>query len=111
MWNAATISEALHHARDYGFDVSGSLSFDWAALKQKRDAYVKRLNGIYETNLQKDKIDLIRGWASFVDAKTLKVNDELYSAEHILIAVGSRAWIPDNPGCREFGKRITIQSF
>ncbi len=108
MWNAASISEALEHAHDYGFSVTGTPAFDWTLLKQKRDAYIKRLNGIYESNLKKDNIDLIRGWASFVDSKTLKVNDDLFSAEHILIASGSSAWIPDNPGCREFGLSITV---
>lgn len=52
MWYTATMAEALHDAKDYGFDVSVN-GFDWAALKKKRDAYIVRLNGIYDSNLQK----------------------------------------------------------
>ena len=107
MWNAASIAEALHHAKDYGFNAPSTIEFDWNYLKQKRDAYITRLNGIYETNMKKDEIDLVRGWASFVDAKKIRVNDQLFTAEHILIASGSKAWIPDNPGCREFGECFT----
>ena len=38
---------------------------DWAMLKEKRDAYVLRLNGIYEGNLAKRGVTLIRGRAAF----------------------------------------------
>ena len=41
---------------------------DWAALKAARDAYVVRLNGIYERNLAKRGVTLLRGWATLVGA-------------------------------------------
>lgn len=45
MWNTASIAEALHDAKDYGFGVdAGAVKFDWATIKTSRDAYVKRLN-------------------------------------------------------------------
>ena len=50
MWNAASVALRLTDANDYGFDVTVGGS-DWPALKRKRDAYVLRLNGIYERNL------------------------------------------------------------
>ncbi|KAI8896890.1 glutathione reductase [Globomyces pollinis-pini] len=110
MWNTASIAESIHDAKSYGFDFKGvTPSFDWNAVKQKRDAYVKRLNGIYETNLGKDNIDIINGFASFVDNKTVKVGDQLYSGKHILIATGSKAVIPDVPGAKEFG--VTSDGF
>ena len=31
------------------------LTFNWPEFKQKRDAYVHRLNGIYQKNLEKEK--------------------------------------------------------
>jgi glutathione reductase (NADPH) len=45
MWNAASVAASLADARDYGFHVTVDGN-DWAALKQKRDAVVLRLNGI-----------------------------------------------------------------
>jgi glutathione reductase (NADPH) len=78
-------------------------------IKEKRDAYITRLNGIYTTNMTKDTIHQIVGTASFVDSKTVQVNNENYSAKKILIATGSSAWIPDVPGAQEFG--ITSDGF
>jgi glutathione reductase (NADPH) len=52
---------------------------------------------------QKDNIEIINGTASFVDNKTIRVGDQLYSGKHILIATGSYAWIPNVPGAQQFG--------
>jgi glutathione reductase (NADPH) len=103
------VAEALHEAKQYGFDLKENPSFNWNYLKQKRDAYVARLNGIYATNLKKEKVDVIEGHASFVDKNTIKVGEQLYSGKHILITVGSRAWIPNVPGAKEFG--VTSDGF
>jgi glutathione reductase (NADPH) len=103
MWNTAHIAETLDEASSYGFNLSSRPSFNWTMMKQKRDAYVKRLNGIYENNLSKDNIEIIKGFASFVDNKTVRVGDLDYTGDHILIATGSKAWIPEIPGAKEFG--------
>lgn len=61
-------------------------------LKNKRDAYIKRLNGIYERNLNNDKVQYFSGYASFVDKNTVKIQDgdkvSEVQAKKILIAVG-----------------------
>ena len=44
--------------------------FTFRKIKEARDAYVKRLNGIYHDNLGKDNIDEINGTAKFVGPKT-----------------------------------------
>ncbi|KAJ3416509.1 hypothetical protein HDV05_001246 [Chytridiales sp. JEL 0842] len=98
----ASIAEMLHEAKGFGFDVTVK-SFNWEAVKQKRDAYITRLNGIYTNNLTKDKVDQIVGFASFVDPHTIEVEGKQYTAKNILIATGSEAWIPNNPGAREYG--------
>ena len=43
--------------------------FDWAKLKHKRDAYVTRLNGIYENNLKREKVDYAYGFAKFINSE------------------------------------------
>jgi glutathione reductase (NADPH) len=68
-------------------------------MKQKRDAYVKRLNGIYERNLGNDKVDHIQGWASFVDKNTIRVQPAegeaiQIKAKNILIAPGKNIHPP-----------------
>ncbi|HSN51141.1 MAG TPA: glutathione-disulfide reductase [Woeseiaceae bacterium] len=97
MWYAAGMQHHLDHAADYGFDVDVR-DHDWASLKARRDAYVTRLNGIYENNLDKRGVDYIQGAAHFVDPHTLVVGDEHYRAERIAIATGGRPKVPDVPG-------------
>ena len=97
MWYAAETRHHLEHAADYGFDIHVN-GHDWASLKARRDAYVTRLNGIYERNLDKRGVEYIQGAANFVDSHTLAVGDEHYRAERIAIATGGRPMVPDIPG-------------
>jgi glutathione reductase (NADPH) len=97
MWNAAGVSLSLHDASDYGFDVKVGMS-DWAELKRKRDAYVLRLNGIYERNLSAKGVAYMRGAARFVDAHTVEVNGQRITARHIVIATGGKPTLPNLPG-------------
>ncbi|KAG0252164.1 Glutathione reductase [Mortierella polycephala] len=99
MWNTASIAEAIHDAKEYGFPEVGPTTFDWNTLKNKRDAYIKRLNGIYERNLEKDEVEYITGMASFVSKNSVTLgNGEEIHAKKILIAVGGRPTIPKVPG-------------
>lgn len=56
MFATATHAEFIHDHKDYGFTFNGKPEFKWSTVKEKRDAYVKKLNGIYENNLNNDKI-------------------------------------------------------
>jgi glutathione reductase (NADPH) len=97
MWNAAEFVGAVADARGYGFDASLG-RHDWAALKAARDAYVARLNGIYETNLARSRVSLVRGWAKLVDAHTVLVDGQSLRGERVLLATGGRPQRPDIPG-------------
>jgi glutathione reductase (NADPH) len=97
MWYAAETRHHLDHAADYGFDVDVG-GHDWASLKARRDAYVTRLNGIYENNLDRRGVDFIQGAAHFVDPHTLAVGDQHFRADRIAIATGGRPMVPDIPG-------------
>ena len=101
MWYAAEMRHHLDHAADYGFGIDVH-EHDWASLKARRDAYVTRLNGIYENNLDRRGVEYIAGAAKFVDPHTLAVGDEHYRAERIVIATGGRPIVPDVPGA-EYG--------
>jgi glutathione reductase (NADPH) len=107
MWNAADLAEGLRDAPDYGFALSAG-AHDWTLLKEKRDAYVLRLNGIYESNLAKRGITLVRGRAHFMDGRTVAVAGSSLSAPHIMIATGGRPLLPAIPGA-ELG--ITSDGF
>jgi glutathione reductase (NADPH) len=107
MWNAADLAAGLHDAPEYGFRVTTE-GHDWPLMKQKRDAYVLRLNGIHESLLAKYKVELVRGHACFLDAHTVTAADRKLTAKHIVIATGSRPLVPDIPGA-ELG--ITSDGF
>ena len=107
MWYAAHHAHQFHHAPDYGFDVDVN-GHDWVALKSRRDAFIKRLNGIYAGNLDKRGVTHIEGGARFIDANTVEVAGREYQAERIVIATGGRPIVPDIPGA-ELG--ITSDSF
>ena len=99
MFCAANLrEEILQDACDYGLQVDGNAKFDWSKFVQKRDAYIERLNGIYQRNLDNSKVDIIKGMAKFVGDKKVEVDGSLYTADHILVAVGGRPLIPDIPG-------------
>ena len=87
MWNAASLAHGLVDARDYGFELTVK-GHDWSALKDKRDAYIKRLNEIYERNLAKKNIDYISAFGRFDGPTDILAGARSLNAEHIIIAVG-----------------------
>jgi glutathione reductase (NADPH) len=107
MWYAASLAHQLEHAADYGFNISVE-GQDWGVVKSRRDAYVKRLNDIYEGLLDRSGVDYFADAASFVDAHTVAVGDQEYTADRIVIATGGRPIVPDVRGA-ELG--ITSDGF
>lgn len=102
MWHAAQIAEAIHlYGPDYGFDTTVN-HFDWGTLVKNRSAYIDRIHQSYDNVLGKNKVDVIHGFASFIDAHTVEVNGETITADHILIATGGRPGHPSVPGA-EYG--------
>lgn len=97
MWFGAHLAEALHDMPAYGLDVKLK-GFDWAKLVQSREKYIKGINDWYGNYLKDSKIDHIQGFASFVDAKTLQVGDQTYTADHIVVSPGGYPTVPDVPG-------------
>jgi glutathione reductase (NADPH) len=108
MWNAADIADGLEDAADYGFRLGPADTHDWPMLKSKRDAYVLRLNGIYESNLAKRGIEVVRGRGRFIDSHTVEAAGRKLTAPHIIIAVGGRPMVPAITGA-ELG--ITSDGF
>ncbi len=97
MWYAGVLSHALEMARDYGFAVE-SKGLDWAHLIEQRENYIQGINSWYANYLKESNIEVIAGTASFVNNKTLMVNGEQFTADHIVIAPGSYPLVPDIPG-------------
>jgi len=83
--------------RGYGWSV-GPRSFDWAALVEKKDAEISRLNGIYERLLRNAGVESIWGRARVVGPHEVAIGERVVSAEHLLVATGGWPHVPEIPG-------------
>ncbi len=107
MWYAAHLASACAEAPDYGIQVHPG-GFDWAKLVAGRNRYVAAINAYWDGYLERLGIAHLKGMGRFVDAHTLAVDGTHYTAEHIVIATGSRPIVPPLPGA-ELG--ITSDGF
>lgn len=114
MWHAADLQERLREAHEYGFQNTrpggDAPRVDWKHLAEKRDAYVRRLNGIYDSNLEKDHVAYISGHGRLLGDGKIEVTPGAdgalaapltLSADHIVLATGGHPTWPsedDIPG-------------
>lgn len=88
-WNAAHIAETLHYAEAHGFQAS-SPSFEFRRFSELVRAQVRRLNGIYEANLEREGVTLVRGFGRLLEAGRVIVKGREYRGKHVLLAPGGR---------------------
>ncbi|MBO9489860.1 glutathione-disulfide reductase [Endozoicomonas sp. G2_1] len=97
MWYAGQIADALKYSKDFGFAVEQG-KYDWGTLVKNREAYIERIHGAYQRGFDSNKVTVINGFAKFVNANTIEVNGEQYTADHITIATGGRPQLPNVEG-------------
>ncbi len=107
MWYGANMAAAInHYAPDYGFDVQVN-QFDFAKLIENRQAYISRIHRSYTNGLANNQVDVLHGFAKFVDKNTVEITKDdgttdTITADHIVIATGGRPVRPDIKGA-EYG--------
>ncbi|MGB0781607.1 MAG: glutathione-disulfide reductase [Marinomonas sp.] len=84
-------------AAGFGWSHHG-VEFNWSVLRDNKTKEIERLNGIYGNMLGNAGVEVISGFASFVDEHTVMVDGKTYTAERILIAVGAKPFIPEFNG-------------
>ncbi len=92
---------------DTGFDLT-TQGHDWPLLKEKRDAYVRRLNEIYERSLAEKNIEYIDATGRLEGKNVVIAGERRLSADHILVAVGGSPIVPNLTGA---GLGITSDGF
>jgi glutathione reductase (NADPH) len=97
-WNAGELAERLVDLADYGILVGGEVSLDHERLRAGNRAHVQKLNQIYAAHLAQESVEVIAGTARFAAPGVVAVGDKRVSAQHILIATGSRPVVPRVPG-------------
>jgi glutathione reductase (NADPH) len=95
---ASQFPELSEASKGFGWSVDKAPSLDWATLRDRKTAEIERLNGIYQQLLDNSGATLLNGRARIQDRQTVQVNDELYSADTILIATGGWPFVPEFPG-------------
>lgn len=99
---AAHFAQDFEDAAGFGWSV-GPTRHDWARLIANKNAEIQRLNGVYRRLLEGAGVTIVEGRARLVDAHTVAVGEERYTADKILIATGGWPELPDIPGAREHG--------
>ncbi|HFI0119761.1 TPA: glutathione-disulfide reductase [Streptococcus suis] len=98
MWYGSQVSEAIHHyGPEYGF-TSQDVTFDFATLRKNREAYIERSRTSYGNTFHNNGVEVIKGFARFVDSQTVEVDGQLIRAKHIVIATGAQPAVPNIPG-------------
>ncbi len=93
----AHYAEDIGQAQGYGWTIDGA-TFDWSSLIANKNQEIQRLNGIYRNLLVDGGVSLFEAHARLVDAHTVEVAGQRYSAEHILVATGGWPFVPEIPG-------------
>lgn len=100
---AAYVYKLAKRAAEFGVQVD-NVRFDSRAIAAYRDEIVGQLTGPrIERNLHNAGIDLLWGRAEFVSDHEIMVGSKKYSSEHIVIATGSKEFIPPIDGLVETG--------
>ncbi|KAG6844096.1 hypothetical protein H0H87_009836 [Tephrocybe sp. NHM501043] len=102
MWHAADLQDKLsHHAPGYKFSGLDAPKFDWASFKPQRDAYIRKLNGIYASNFDKEGVEYHHGYGRLASANSVEVTRPdgtkyTLNANHITISNGGTPTIPSD---------------
>ena len=82
---------------------SAEVQDEWEASVARKNEVVERLKAGVAQLMKTPDISFVEGEAHFVDAHTISVNKELYTAPHIIIATGSKTKFLPIPGAHAKG--------
>ncbi len=68
---------------------TGKVTLDLSKLQGEKSAAVKDLTGGIEYLFKKNKVTWLKAYATFQDAHTVKVGDQIVTAKNVIIATGS----------------------
>ena len=99
--HCADVMETIQRAEVFGIKASVE-SVDWLhIIRRAYDEIDGDAQAIEEGNRQAPYISVFKGSGRFVGEKTLEVNGERLVADSVVIAAGTRPWVPDLPGLQD----------
>ncbi len=94
----AHFAEDLQDAKRFGWQVP-ECAFDWPTLRDHVLAEVDRLNGIYTSTLNNNRVEIINAAATVTGPHGIALSDgRTVTAATILIATGAWPMLPEFPG-------------
>ncbi len=87
----AEVLHTIRHAHEYGIH-TGPVSFDFDAMIQRKDSVVAQLRKSLEGLIKSHGVTIIKGFASFLSPKEIKVKGEescIIHTKNTIIATGS----------------------
>ncbi|HTM28573.1 MAG TPA: FAD-containing oxidoreductase [Rhodanobacter sp.] len=99
---SARAAHIARRAADFGVVLAGEVGIDMLKVKSRADTVIANARDGVRTWLDgMHGCTVIEGHARFVDAQTLRVGDERFTAPQIFLNVGGRAVVPDLPGLQD----------
>lgn len=90
-----SVMEAMNNSilKDLGIRVNPTL----AQLRASSRSIISKQESMRHNFYERNEVPIIHGQATFVDRNTIQIDDDLrYTADHIVIATGSRPFRPPN---------------
>jgi glutathione reductase (NADPH) len=94
---ASQFSESFIGAPGFGWEKTKP-QFNWSKLVANKNKEISRLQHVYDGLLQKSGVKVINGRAKLMDDHTVKVGNQLYTSERIIIATGGWPFVPEIQG-------------
>jgi pyruvate/2-oxoglutarate dehydrogenase complex dihydrolipoamide dehydrogenase (E3) component len=96
---SAYVAYKARTAKTYGVDIEGAVSVDMKAVKKRKDEILLKSRNSVESWLRgMENCTVYDGHARFESSNTVRVGDELLTADQFFINSGGRAFVPDMPG-------------
>ncbi|SES63050.1 dihydrolipoyl dehydrogenase [Anaerobranca gottschalkii] len=99
LYRSSYVGKLIKDAESFGFDVQG-FSVNYPKIKERKDQIVENLVKGIETLIKGNKIDYYHGKGQIIDKNTVLVEGigEEIKGEKLIIATGSKPFIPPIPG-------------
>jgi pyruvate/2-oxoglutarate dehydrogenase complex dihydrolipoamide dehydrogenase (E3) component len=103
--HAAKVASLAARATEFGL-VGGPLATDMRGVQERKRKMVEALVQVHLGRYEAAGVDLIRGEARFVSAKTVSVSRtgapaRALAGDHVILSLGTRAAVPPVPGLAE----------
>lgn len=95
MFYASSYAHDFLQSQGFGWSVSGEQEFNWNQFMVTKEKELARLESIYLKNITNAGVDLYHSSARFISPNEVKLSTgEIIKSENIIIATGSKAFIP-----------------